>query len=448
MTKLVCKKTILVSMIFGATLFAGVSAQTDTSRKPPVKKYSLHWQATFIPQYHFDFKAPYTGDNSLLPSEPVKASLSATAYLNYRPFAHTYLVFNPESAGGRGLSQALGVAGFPNGEIYRVGDPKPKPFIARLYLEQRFPLSKKTEQVEDDLNQVAETTAKEYVSVLAGKFSLTDFFDNSEISHDPRTRFMNWSLMGSGSWDYPANTRGYTIGMVVQAVYHDWAFRTALTTVPIEANGPELQFRFGKAMGMVWEIEKKHLWQKDDTHFTGWHVGAFVNQAKMGNYRESVQTAGFSAPDITDSRQYGRTKTGYYISFDTHLGAIHHFLRNSWNDGKNETWAFTEIDRSLATGLQFDGILWKRKNDRFAIALVSNGISADHRDYLARGGYGFIIGDGKLNYGKETILETYYYINLYKGISISPNYQFVHNPAYNKDRGPVHIVSLRLHAEF
>ncbi len=413
------------------------------------KKISLHFQTTFIPQYHFDFKAAYSGDNSLMTSEPTRASVSGTAYLNYTPFRNTYLVFNAEAAGGKGLSKTLGIAGFPNGEVYRVGDPTPKPFIARFYVEQRFPLSKRKEKVEDDLNQIAETTNKDYLSVIVGKFSLTDFFDDSQISHDPRSQFMNWSLMGNGGWDYPANTRGYTMGAVVQALYHDWAFRTAITTVPIEANGPELQFKFGKAMGLVWEVEKTHLLQKDETHFSTLHTGIFWNKAPMGNYQQSIANAGTtSIPDVTDSRLYGRDKWGYYFSVDNHLGFLHHFIKTSWNDGKNETWAFTEIDQSFTTGLQFDGTLWKRKNDKLAIAFVSNGISNDHRSYLAKGGYGFLIGDGKLNYGNEQITEVYYSFNIYKQFFLSPDYQFITNPGYNKDRGPVHILALRLHMEW
>jgi len=438
---------IMIAALF-LVPFIQLKAQNDSTLPRPSKKYSLHWQTTFIPQYHVDFKAPYSGDNSLQTGEPIRASISATAFLNYKPFKNTYLIFNPEAAGGKGLSKTLGIAGFPNGEVYRVGDPKPKPFIARLYVEQRFPLSMRKETVEDDLNQVGETTHKDYLSLIIGKFSLTDFFDDSQISHDPRSEFMNWSLMGNGAWDYPANTRGYTMGAVIQAVYNDWAFRTAITTVPIEANGPELQFKFGKAMGLVWEIEKSQLFKKDETRFSTVHAGIFLNKANMGNYQQSFINAGGTVPDITDSRIYGRGKWGYYFSMDNHFGQVHHFVKTSWNDGKNETWAFTEIDRSFTTGIQLDGTLWKRNHDRFALAFVSNALSADHRTYLAKGGYGFLIGDGKLNYGNEQILEAYYSINIYRKIFLSPDYQFVTNPAYNKDRGPVHIIALRLHAEF
>ena len=421
------------------------SQQKDNA---PLKNYSVHAQATIIPQYHFSFNAPYTGQNSLLPGEPVKTSLTLTAYLAYRPFKHTYLVFNPEAAGGSGLSKTLGIAGFPNGEVYRVGDPKPKPFLARLYAEQRIPLSAVKQQVEDDQNQIKEYTNSEYISIVAGKFSLTDFFDDSQISHDPRSQFLNWSFMGSGGWDYPANTRGYTDGIIVQALWHDMALRYAITAMPTEANGPNLTFKPGKATGMVWEFEKTHLFKKSETKYTTVHAGFFVNKANMGNYRESINNAGSGKPDITDSRLSGRSKWGFYGSWETNNGPVHHFIRASYNDGKNETWAFTEIDRSIATGFRFDGSLWKRKKDYTGIAYVSNGLSSDHRAYLTKGGYGFIIGDGQLNYGHENIIEWYYHFQLLTYISISPDYQFVWHPAYNKDRGPVHIIGLRIHAEF
>jgi high affinity Mn2+ porin len=439
------KSTILVFLIGLEFLHA----QNDTSSKLN-KKFSIHWQATVIPQYHVNFKASYSGDNSLQTSEPTRTSFSTTLFLKYRPFKNSYIVFNPEAAGGKGLSKTLGIAGFSNGEVYRVGDPAPKPFIGRLYFEHRFPLSNEKEKVEDGINQISEITNKDYISVIAGKFSLTDFFDDSQISHDPRTQFFNWALMGNGGWDYPANTRGYTMGTVIQALYQNWAARMALTTVPIEANGPDLQFKWGKAMGFVLELEKSHLFQKNERQYSTIHLGYFINYANMGNYQQSIANASLfgAAPNIQSTRQYGRTKWGFYGNIDNEFGSFHLFLKASINDGKNESWAFTEIDKSVTTGLQFDGDLWKRKQDRFAIAYINNHLSNTHKQYLEKGGYGFLIGDGKLNYGAEQIIEAYYSMHLTKQIFLSPDYQFVINPAYNKDRGPVHIIGLRLHADF
>ena len=438
----------IVSIIFVFIITIQQIAAQD-SLHTMQKKYSVHAQATLIPQYHFNFHAPYSGDNSLLPSEPTRTSFTTTLFLAYKAFKNTYIVFNPEAAGGKGLSQTLGVAGFPNGEIYRVGDPAPHPFIARLYVEQQFPLSSRTEMVEDDINQIKETKHKDYISVIAGKFSIADFFDASEISNDPRTQFLNWSLMGSGSWDYPANTRGYTMGAVLQFIYHDFHFRAALTTVPIEANGPDLQFKWGKAMGSVIEFEKKKLLQFNNNVYTDASVGFFLNKANMGNYNLAIQQAlpTFMPPDITTTREYGRDKKGWYISVDNHFNKVHHYINYSRNDGQNETWAFTEIDRSFATGLHFDGDLWKRKKDHAGIAFVANGLSDPHKNYLTAGGYGFLIGDGKLNYASEQIFEAYYSWNVWKQFYISPDYQFIVNPAYNKDRGPVHVVALRLHID-
>jgi len=438
------KKYLSVLFLFIIFVSADIHAQTADSAVN--KRFSIHFQSTVIPQHHFDIHSPYQGMNSVLPSEPTRTSFTATLFAAYKFADHSYIVFNPEVAGGKGLSKTLGIAGFPNGEIYRVGDPKPKPYIGRLYIEQRFPLSKIKDQTDDDVNVVAENNSKEYISVLAGKFSLTDFFGSTVFTHDPRSQFFNWSLMGQGGWDYPANTRGYTFGAVIQAVFKTWALRYANTFVPTEANGMNLQWKFNKAIGMVWEVEKDKLFYKDDRHNSILHAGIFWNKARMGTYAEALKQPG--VPDVTLSRQFGRNKWGYYASLDNSAGSFHYFIKGSWNDGNNETWAFTEIDRSASAGIQLDGDLWKRKEDKLGIAYVANGISPVHRAYLAAGGYGFLIGDGKLNYGAEEIVELYYSLGLFHHLYISPDYQFVAHPAYNKDRGPVNIVGVRFHVEF
>ena len=408
------------------------------------KKLTVHAQATIIPQYHLKFTSPYQGINSLQPKEGVKTSLTTTIFLNYHPFKNAYITFNPEAAGGKGLSKTLGVAGFPNGEIYRVGNPAPQPYIARLYFEYRFPLSSQKLLRALQPDSAAGVTPLKYISVLAGKFSITDFFDGSDISHDPRLQYLNWSLMASGAWDYPANVRGYTMGVVAQAFLADLKIRAALTGVPIEANGKELQFKGGDAMGTAIEFEKDNLFKKNESTFTNIHFGVFYNKARMGNYESAIKYSP-QLPDITLTRLYGRNKKGIYGIIDNHFGNILHFIRASFNDGKNETWAFTEIDRSAATGVSFKGNLWKRDNDMFGIAAVVNGLSADHKKYLEAGGYGFLIGDGKLSYATENIIEAYYSLNVFKGLFISPDYQLILHPGYNKDRGPVSVVALRLH---
>ena len=441
--KLIQRKQPILCVLLFLTYFA--KAQDDSSFKE--RKFSYHFQTTVISQGTNRFKSPYVGDNSFLPTEPTRSSITATAFLAYKPARNTYIVFNPEIAGGRGLSATTGMAGFPNGEIYRIGDPKLQPFIARLYIEKRFPLSNIKAKVWDEANQIQEKANEAYFSVLVGKFSITDFFDDLPTSNDPRTQYLNWALMGSGAWDYPANTRGYTMGAVFQYIQKTWALKAAITTVPTEANGPTLQFKPGKAMGTVIEYSHETIFNNLKGGKTSLHAGIFYNNARMGNYNQSIKNAGSTIPDITDSRKYGRVKAGIYAGLNTDYSHIHHFLNASWSDGKNETWAFTEIDRSITAGIQFDGYYWKRNNDKFAIAFIANGLSEPHRKYLAAGGIGFMVGDGKLNYAPEQIFEAYYFFQVYKGISLTPDYQFAINPAYNKDRGPANIYAIRLHIE-
>ncbi|HMC85585.1 MAG TPA: carbohydrate porin [Chitinophagaceae bacterium] len=438
------KQHLLLLILF---VSAGLQAQfiKDSSIQ---KNWSLHLQATVIPQYHFNFTAKYTGNNSLQSSEGTKVSLTNTYYIGRRLWRNAAIYFNPEISGGEGLSKATGIAGFPNGETFRIGSTAPKLYVARAFIEQKIPLDKNTSLIEDDLNQLRENAPASYLSIRVGKFSLADFFDDNSYSHDPRTDFLNWSLMSSGAWDYPANTRGYTNGFVIELKKPTWALRTSAVQVPEYANGQVLDNKISKAFGTVFEAEKKFVISpKQNITAT---IGGFYNKARMGNYDDAIQIGinQSMAPDVVATRKYSRDKTGFYATAEQNFKNGGTFISYSWNDGINETWAFTEIDRSFNAGLSFNGTPWKRAADKWGLAYVANGISKQHRNYLKDGGYGFIIGDGHLNYGTENIIELFYSYHIAKlPVFISPDYQFVVHPAYNKDRGPVHIVALRLHFE-
>ena len=406
--------------------------------------WSFHGQATSIWQYHPDFSAGYTGKNSLQTSEPGQVSFTSTFFAGRRLWKQATIYFNPEVAGGSGLSSATGVAGFPNGETFRIGSKQLKLYVARLFLEQKFAIGKETSWDADDLNQVQQHTPARYISIRAGKFSIADFFDNNRYSHDPREQFMNWSLMSNGAWDYPANTRGYTIGAVVEYHTPSWAVRASMTQMPTYANGPTLDNNIGKAHGITLEGEKNiHINDRSGVV----RLLLFHNLAKMGNYEDAIKNT--MPPDIVAVRGDPRSKNGFGVSLEQEITSkAGIFVRGSWNDGHNETWAFTEIDRSLSGGIVWNGASWSRKNDEWGAAVVVNGISDPHRNYLKAGGYGFIIGDGNLNYGHEAIFETYYKFSIpVIFLSLSPDYQFVLNPAYNKDRGPVHIMGVRAHLQ-
>jgi len=438
------KRNLLLLLLFGSTqLQAQLIKDTSTQ-----KNWNLHVQATVIPQYHFNFTAKYTGSNSLQTTEGTKVSFTNTYYIGRKLWRNAAVYFNPEIAGGEGLSKATGIAGFPNGETFRIGSAAPKLYVARAYIEQKISLISKTTLIEDDQNQLRENAPAAYLAIRAGKFSLADFFDDNTYSHDPRTDFMNWSLMSAGAWDYPANTRGYTNGLVLELKEPSWALRTAMVQVPESANGQKLDTRLSGAFGTVLEAEKKFIISKEKNIIT--RLGGFYNKARMGNYLEAIDNSiiQFTTPDITSTRKYSRNKKGFYVNAEYNEKKGGAFLRYSRNDGNNETWAFTEIDRSFSAGVSFNGISVKRAADKFGLAYVGNGLAKYHRAYLQLKGYGFIIGDGNLTYGTEHIIELFYSYHITKlHLFISPDYQFVIHPAYNKDRGPVHIVALRMHFE-
>ena len=406
--------------------------------------WSIHFQATSIGQWHDSFASLYEGANSL-PSHPERrVSLTGTIFIDYRLNSHWDFVANPEIAGGKGFGQVTGIAGFTNGEIPRVASATPALYPARAFVRYTAPLGgEEVEPIEDGPNQTAASLPVNRTTTIAGRFALTDFFDNNTYSHDPRTQFMNWSLMYNGAWDYPADVRGYTIGIYQELHTRTWALRAAMAMEPTVANGPTLDTRVGRNSGQVVEFERD---LKPFSKPAAVRLLGFLNREDAGTYREAMQTAG--TPDLGPTRRNGTIKYGFGLNVEQALSTdAGVFARYGWNDGKTETWAFTEIDRSLSAGFTLRGRAWRRPADVIGIGAVQNYISGDHRTFLAAGGYGFIIGDGRLNYHPEQILESYYAFHVTKQWTVTADYQHINNPAYNRDRGPVEVASLRLHWE-
>ena len=447
----------LISIISSTVLFSLMAkAQDGISRADSIagKKWTIHFQLTVISQDHSGFRALYSGMNSLADTvEPIASSITSTLFLGRRLWKGAAFYFNPEVSGGNGLSYTTGVAGALNGETYRVGAVSPRIFLARAYLQQMIPLgSTGYEDQDDNLNQIACKIPSNRLTISAGKFSMSDFYDDNKYSHDPRTQFINWALMSNGAWDYPANTRGYTEGVVVEWIKPKWAIRISSVAVPVKANMPEMEYVINKAHSETFELERKiklnnrpgsfrflisNTYSKAPSYKEGLEALASNNQFVLDEFR-----------GITENPGYGGKKFGLGYSFDQELtNDIGIFSRAGWNDGKYATWAFTEIDHTFSFGISVKGTKWKRPDDILGIATVMNGISEDHRAFLKAGGYGFIIGDGNLNYGQETIAEFFYNAKVWKYFWLSFDYQFVNNPAYNKDRGPVDVFGLRGHIE-
>ena len=438
------KKSIITIVITFIDLISLAQNKSDSSKN----WLSFHFQQTTVYQMQPGVSGKYSSDFSLSPKEEDAISLTTTLFLGAKLWKGAEAYFNPELAGGSGLSAARGVAGFTNGETFRIGNPAPQPYIARAFITQKFALNNNKVWQADGANKIGTYQPEKYISITAGKFSLADYFDNNKYSHDPRTQFLNWSLMSTGAWDYAANTRGYTVGLVLQYVSPIWSVRYAAALVPEYANGPTLETNFSQYNSQVLEVEKI---VKVHNRKGSLKLLAFNNFANMGSYKQAIAPSNtMLTPDITKTRNGARTKYGLSLNYEQELNDyIGLFGRVSWNDGLNETWAFTEIDQSVSLGFSADGSKWKRNDDVLGIAFVANGISNDHQNYLKAGGKGFMIGDGNLNYAPEIILELFYNALLHEDhFWLSPDYQLVMNPAYNQDRGPAHVFAIRLHAEF
>lgn len=427
-------------------------------KKDSIANWTIHAQITTVYQYHPAFHADYSGVNSLNSNADGALSLTSTIFAGRKLWKGAAIYLNPEISGGMGLSGAHGVAGFPNGEIYRVGSPTPTPFIARLFIQQVIALKNCGYEVQPtDQNQLAGKTPTSRVVITVGKFCLSDFFDDNSYDHDARSQFLNWSLMASGSWDFPADTRGYTSGFVVEAIKPLWAIRFSAVMVPRQANALQMDWQLNKANSETLEFEQH--WNVKG-HEGVVRATGFITFSRAPYYKNAIQAIenhdtaeanlliGVISSQITWDT-FGGIKYGFGLNLEQDFGyGIGVFARGNWSDGHSATWAFTEIDNNVQLGMLMHGNLWKRPTDFFGVAGVINGISPLHRQYLELGGNGFILGDGALNYGREMLLEAFYNAQIAQFLYISPDYQFIVNPGYNKDRGPVHVLGLRIHLEF
>jgi high affinity Mn2+ porin len=445
--KHICNITLVVCL-------SALALRAQDNVAPPASpdRWNLFYQATSIGQYHGNFHAAYSGENSLANTPERDVSLTTTLFFSYRLTQNTQFVFDPEIAGGKGFSGVTGLANASNGELPRVASATPKPYVARLYIAHDFGFGSETEASFSDENQLAGARPEVRYTFLVGRFTLTDFFDNNRYSHDPRTQFMGWAVMFNGAWDYPADTRGYTWGWYHEFHARSWSLRYASALEPKVANGLRFDRRILKDRGDVVEGELRY---KALSHPGVARLLAYGNRTDSGDYGKAIQAAiaTHTIPDVTATRQSGTLKYGFGLNMEQEITKnLGVFGRLGWNDGKTEDFAFTAIDRLATGGISLGGHSWRRKQDTIASEFTASGISAVHQQYLAMGGLDFIIGDGRLSYGPEYIWESYYSaeaIHRLLGMSlmVSLDAQRINNPAYNHDRGPLWDFSLRLHLE-
>jgi hypothetical protein len=419
---------------------------------PPLRndRFWLSGQANFIFQTHPDFHAPYSGKNSLSPRYEKATSRVLTLYTGMRLNDSTEVLVDIEEAGGAALSTGLGLAGAPNLDIVRNPQLSKAPYLGRAMVHKVFALSKDKVENERSYLSLFSELPRRRLELRVGKFSLADFFDLNSAGSDTHFQFVNWSVDNNGAWDYAADTRGYTVGVITDYEDRNWGLRFALALMPKVANGIDLVWRPWQVHAENWEYELRRGFIRKQPGVL--RLLAYTNYANMGIYRDAVAqfTEGkVAAPDITNHPWHITRKYGFGFNLEQNLTPnVTAFARGGWDNGKTESFAYTEIDSTIETGVGVHGALWHRNQDRAGLVFVSNGIKKDHQMYLADGGYGFLIGDGRLNYGRENIAETYYTLHVWRGIYVAPGAQYVVNPGYNRDRGPVIIGSCRAHVEF
>ena len=408
--------------------------------------WALHGQVTNVTQGHPRFTSSYSGTNSLIANGRTEETTDITLYAGVRLWRGAEFWINPEIDQGFGLSNTVGMAGFPSGEAYKIGANVPYPRLPRVFLRQVIPLSGELVKMESSANQLAGSKAANNVTLTIGKFSVTDIFDTNTYAHDPRGDFLNWSIIDAGAFDYAADAWGFTYGAAAEWTQDAWTLRGGMFQLSKIPNGKIVNVDFSQYM-LVTELEQRYQMRG---HPGKAKLLAFVNRGRMGAYRDALQLAQLAGdtPDTGLVRRFA-SRPGVAINLEQELAPdLGMFLRASLNNGTKEAYEFTEINRSISGGLSLKGGRWGRDDDTFGLAGVVNGLSSDARRYFANGGIGILIGDGGQTYGAEKVLETYYSMRVNRHVTLAVNYQHVNNPAYNRDRGPVSIFGVRAHAEF
>ena len=401
-------------------------------------------QSTYVRQFKDSFAAPYTGPRSLLPQAENSYSFTTTVALGWRPSPGLELYLNPEFSQGVPLSALSGLGGFTNAELTRAGTPHLASYVARAFLRRAWGLGGGTESVESDINQLAGTADRRRLVLTLGKLPVMDLFDDNRYAHDPRTQFLNLSFTTHGAFDFAADVRGYSWGTVLEYFDGDWAVRAGRFAQPREPNQMAIDPRIGIHYGDQIELERGHRLGERPGRL---RLLVFRNQATMSSYRDALARAqALGGPPSLDAVRTGRRdKRGIGLNLEQEIApGLGLFARAMRADGGTEVYAFAEIDRSVSAGLSLEGGRWGRPADTLGVAVARNDISGAHRDYLAAGGLGFFVGDGRLNPGSERIVEAYYRLSLGAGAWLSIGHQHIVNPGYNADRGPVSVTSLRL----
>jgi len=412
-------------------------------------RFWLSGQANFVFQTHQEFPAPYSGEHSLSPHYEKATSRVLTLYTGVRLNNSTEILVDIEEAGGAALSAGFGLAGNTDLDIVRNPSLSKAPYVGRAMIHKVFALSKDKVENERSFLSLFDELPRRRLEIRFGKFSMPDFFDINSVGSDTHLQFLNWTTDNNGAWDYAADTRGYTVGFTADYEDRNWGLRFAEALMPKVANGIDLVWK-------PWQVHSENVEYELRRGLIPKKAGivrllAYTNAANMGIYRDQVIQAAEqdATPDITAHPWHITRKYGFGVNLEQDL--THYltaFARFGWDNGRTESFAYTEVDQTFAEGVGAKGAWWRRKQDRAGVAFISNAIKKDHQNYLGAGGLGFLLGDGRLTYGPENIVEFYYTAHVWRGIYLAPGVQHITEPGYNRDRGPVVVPTFRAHVEF
>lgn len=473
---MLCRKgicQIVLALAFAGVGISPASAQTQPSSESqnssnsgasaddsltifPHSEFSRFWisgQSNIILQWHPSFPSEYSGPNSLSAAAQSATSHVLTLYTGYELMDNSEVFLDIEDSTGTGIGNALGLAGYTNLDVVRTAAGVPlshAPYLARLLFRQIIPLSSERNSAERSWSNLATSLPKRRLEFWIGKLTVPDFFDTNGPGSDSHLQFLNWTVDNNGAYDYAADTRGYTDGAMLEYDDGRWSARFLEALMPKGANGIYLDADVARARSENFEIDYNGRFLRH--HDGAIRILTYLNHANMGNYNEAISEfldGKTAVPNIIATRRQGRHKYGIGANFEQNLtGDLRIFGRWGWNDGHNESFVYTEVDRALEFGTDYRGEAWHRSNDRVGAAFSVNAISPEHREYLALGGVGFLLGDGALNYGREKIFESYYTAHLWRGVFASFDLQHINNPGYNRDRGPVLVPAVRFHVDF
>ncbi len=424
----------------GEALFPSLAARQDRLEE---QGWLVRGQATFILQGHPRFRSPYRAEGSLAPAANARNTFSADLVLGRRLWQGAELIVNPQVTRGFGLSNSTGIAAFPNNEAFRLGTTEPYVSVPRVLLRQTIALGGGTVANEDDPLRFSQPLPARRITITIGKMSVWEIFDDNRYAHDARTQFINWALVGAGAFDFAADARGWTPGVAVEYDDGEWGLRAGVFQVPRRVNGLFMDPALSRAWSAMLQADR--FWSLRARPGAIRLLGG-VTSARMSQWGE-LERNGFAT--------FEQNPTGYRRKLMAALNAeqevaegIGLFARLSWNDGRTQNWSYTEMDRAVSAGVSIAGGRWNRPRDTLGLGGNIGWISTGRRRFLEAGGIGFITGDGRLNAGPEYAGEAYYSWHAAAGLDVTANYQFVANPAYNRDRGPVHLLALRLRAAF